>query len=517
MTWKVAHACVRGSSHVRSGLPNQDAAQCIVSQEQGGPPTVVVAVSDGHGGARHFRSQIGSSLAVSTAVSVLQTFLGELPGADAAESLTTAQVEDLQHTLVETWSASVMTDLVHQPLTEDELSHLAEEGAEVRASVEQSPILAYGATLLVAAATEKLLLFLQLGDGEILSVTPGGETTRPLPHDERLVANQTTSLCQPEAWKEFRAAWVDASAMPALVLVSTDGYSNSFRSDEDFLKIGQDYLGILREQGIAALAEELPAILTEATQQGSGDDITLAILQCDLRRAGGEADRAPVRPPISPQARSAIISQLKARHSSQRTRLDELSSRLEESRKTTRRLQVLMILLALIVIGVGVYLFRGRLFGTDFAHDPDVKPKGTIATGSPGDKPPYDSPAPKKPAQNAIQRWKLAVANADSLTLKKGMDIKRGQIVPDGDDNLYARVAQQGGKMLLINDSDDVWKVKPGAGEKPYSVKKGAHVVLGKGPDEIEFTKKVSGTVTEIEEPVKEPTQPDQPPSELNL
>ena len=92
---------------------------------------------------------------------------------------------------------------------------------------------------------------------------------------------ETTSLCQPEAWKDFRSSWVTKPALPSLVLLSTDGYANSFRSDEDFLKIGQDYLEIIRQQGIASLAEELPTILTEATQQGSGDDITLAILQDD--------------------------------------------------------------------------------------------------------------------------------------------------------------------------------------------------------------------------------------------
>ena len=74
MSWKVAHACVRGSSHQRSGLPNQDAAQCTVTP--GAQGTVAVAVvSDGHGSPRHFRSQVGSSLAVSTGAGILQGFL----------------------------------------------------------------------------------------------------------------------------------------------------------------------------------------------------------------------------------------------------------------------------------------------------------------------------------------------------------------------------------------------------------------------------------------------------------
>lgn len=322
MSWKVSHACVRGSAHVRSGLPNQDAAQCIATSGEGSTPSIAIAaVSDGHGGVRHFRSQIGSTLAVSTAVDVLQGFL--LQHAAGAETISAEDIQYLERDLVDRWTSAVSKDLENHPLTPEELGTLEEgDGAESRTSVETVPILAYGATLLVAAATDNLILYLQLGDGEILCVDSAGETTRPLPADARLLGNQTTSLCQPDAWQEFRAGWFAPPDFPALVLLSTDGYANSFRSDDDFLKIGSDYLEIIREQGISVLADELPAILTEATQQGSGDDITLAIMQGDLKRSVAESNGAPVKPKISSESRSALIEQLKARHSSQHRRLD---------------------------------------------------------------------------------------------------------------------------------------------------------------------------------------------------
>ena len=296
MSWKVAHACVRGSSHRRSGLPNQDAAQCTVAPGAQGTMAVAV-VSDGHGSARHFRSQVGSSLAVSTVAATLQNFLRESVASNGQVPFVPEQVHELERKIVSGWLAAVHSDLEHNQFTEAELAGLEkEEGAEGRAAVESIPELAYGATLLAAAATDKVLLYLQLGDGEILSVSATGTTTRPLPPDDRLIANQTTSLCQQEAWRDFRSSWVTDGALPSLVLLSTDGYANSFRSDEDFLKIGQDYLEIIRQQGIASLAEELPAILTEATQQGSGDDITLAILQDDLAPAASAGSQGTAAP-----------------------------------------------------------------------------------------------------------------------------------------------------------------------------------------------------------------------------
>ncbi len=359
MSWKAAHACVRGSSHQRWGLPNQDAAQCTITP--GAQGTVAVAVvSDGHGSPRHFRSQIGSSLAVSTVTGTLQGFLRESVAGNGRVPFVSEQVRELERKIVSGWLAAVHSDLEQKPFTEAELATLEkEDGTEGRAAVESSPEVAYGATLLAAGATEKVLLYLQLGDGEILSVSPTGTTTRPLPPDDRLIANQTTSLCQPEAWKEFRSSWVTDESLPSLVLLSTDGYANSFRSDEDFLKIGEDYLEIIRQQGIASLAEELPTILTEATRQGSGDDITLAILQEDLGSAKDET-QIP-QPVVTSASKSALIDQLKARHSSRQPKLQELGLRLERTRKDNRRLRNIL-LLAAAAIALALAIFHARIF-----------------------------------------------------------------------------------------------------------------------------------------------------------
>src|SRR3984957_8635275 len=195
MSWKVAHACIRGSSHERSGLPNQDAVQCVVTpgaQGTGAQGTVAVAVvSDGHGSARHFRSQIGSSLAVSTVAATLQTFLRESVSSNEHVPFVPEQVHELERKIVSGWLVAVQSDLENKPFTQAELGTLEkQEGAEGRAAVESCPELAYGATLLAVAATDKVLLYLQLGDGEILSVNEEGTTTRPLPPDDRLIANR---------------------------------------------------------------------------------------------------------------------------------------------------------------------------------------------------------------------------------------------------------------------------------------------------------------------------------------
>jgi serine/threonine protein phosphatase PrpC len=485
MSWKVAHACVRGSSHQRSGLPNQDAVQCTVTPSAQGTVAVAV-VSDGHGSPRHFRSQIGSSLAVSTVAAILQSFLRDSVAGNGSVPFVPEQVHELERRIVSGWLAAVQSDLENNPFTEAELSAVErEEGVEGRAAVERSPELAYGATLLAAAATDQVLLYLQLGDGEILSVNAQGTTTRPLPPDDRLIANQTTSLCQPEAWKDFRSSWVTDGALPSLVLLSTDGYANSFRSDEDFLKIGQDYLEIIREQGISSLAEELPAILTEATQQGSGDDITLAILQDDLSAPG--TTKAP-RPLMTAASKSALIEQLKARHSSQQHKLKELAVRVEQTRKDNRRLRNALLLLLAAAIAFLVAIFHDRLFPHSQARPPLPPAMGAAPAAS---KPPPTTPAHKEPPSE----WLLDV-DGQQIPLSKGAVLPQAfhkEATVGTGLNDYARVAyddKQG--MILINDSTDTWTVTK-SGKK---IRPNEDVKLGREPITIVFAPKLKGTVT---------------------
>jgi serine/threonine protein phosphatase PrpC len=490
MSWKVAHACIRGSSHQRSGLPNQDAVQCTVTP--GAQGTVAVAVvSDGHGSARHFRSQIGSSLAVSTVAATLQTFLRESVSSNGQVPFVPEQVHELERKIVSGWLAAVQSDLENTPFSEAELANVEkEEGVEGRAAVESSPELAYGATLLAAAATDKVLLYLQLGDGEILSVSAQGTTTRPLPPDDRLIANQTTSLCQAEAWKDFRSSWViaggTAGALPSLVLLSTDGYANSFRSDEDFLKIGQDYLEIIREQGISSLAEELPAILTEATQQGSGDDITLAILQDDLSAVGATK---VARPLIPPGSKSALIEQLKARHSSQQHKLHELAMRVEQTRKDNRRLRNMIVLLVIAAMAIIIAVFHNRIFPPSAARSP-LPPTLDAASKKPTAKPVASAHKPPP------DEWLLQV-NDKKLTLGQDSHVPPVFIGPKAKpaefQKDYAEVALDDNKdFILINRSTDKWEVM-GTHKR---IPPGENVRLGEKPVSILFEGDIKGTLT---------------------
>jgi hypothetical protein len=289
--WAVFGATVRGASHLRSGLPNQDAIDWSprAGADDGGPR--ILAVADGHGSAKSFRSGRGAVFAVRVTLDLLGDFARayqdknvSLSGVDRAAAV------DLPRSIVEKWKEKVHADRRNRPFTADELDPL---DLAARRAVDAEPLVVYGATLLAVLLTERFLLYLQLGDGDILTVAADGRVTRPLPPDERLFANETTSLCSPGgqgkqrnpsrapagAWSEFRVRVQPLIApYPALILASTDGYANSFGSEADFLKVGSDLLDLLRSDGLGKVNASLGAWLEEASRSGSGDDVTLGCL-----------------------------------------------------------------------------------------------------------------------------------------------------------------------------------------------------------------------------------------------
>src|SRR5205085_2417786 len=115
-----------------------------------------------------FRSGIGSRLAVDVAATVILEALAHLDGVDVR---TTMQVlpEQLSRNLVQCWQENVKLHIAEHPFT------LAETETWRGKDIDQRPIdmtpnhlLPYGTTLLAVAATPALILYLQLGDGDIL-------------------------------------------------------------------------------------------------------------------------------------------------------------------------------------------------------------------------------------------------------------------------------------------------------------------------------------------------------------
>ncbi len=268
--WRAVTGSARGALHHSLGLPNQDSVAC-----HAGPDGVVVAVADGHGHVRHFRSEAGSALAVDvarrTAVRITARLTAGADGPEMAEAAAAVR-DELAPAIVDGWRTAVAADLASRPYSglEQEALGLAGDDPEVP----------YGSTLLVAAIAADWLVCAQIGDGDLLAVGPDGQAFSPVAPDDRLDGLRTTSLCQPDAVTSFRASALDLRQVPLLaVLLATDGYGNA-QADEPWQPgVGRDLAAFAAEYDQHWFGQQVPAWARRcASAEGSGDDATVALL-----------------------------------------------------------------------------------------------------------------------------------------------------------------------------------------------------------------------------------------------
>lgn len=393
--WIVGGATVRGSSHLRTGQPNQDAIADWCGADQTLP--AIVAVADGHGGARHFRSEQGARFAVDAAVRTLRELAEHIDALGDDERAQFAAVE-IAPKIVEQWRAQVLQHLAAHPIVDTEWrALLANEGEAAVDSVRIDPLLAYGATLLSALVTPSGVVLAQLGDGDILAVAPDGSTTRPVPADERLVGNTTTSLCQPNAESDFRVVVLPAARAPlAMLMLSTDGYANSFKTDADFLQVGRDLLAMVVSDGFGKVVKQLPGFLEHASQNGSGDDISLGLLYRPASAGAGAAAGATIADPATPTGEATPAPRdgagLGDATTPARTDVSILRSELGREQARSRGLSRLVAALVIAGLALAGWLYRDRLFsgaaGSTAVEAPARHPSPAATTGGQGGEPP---------------------------------------------------------------------------------------------------------------------------------
>lgn len=311
-SWRITHESVRGAAHVRAGLENQDAVDA--RSAPGDRPPVVLAVADGHGSPRSFRSKQGANLAVQLAVAAATRLLED--HRDIGPSRIEREARDLLPAeIVTRWHQAVQRHWEEHPCTPAELAKLGHEAAEAAASItgEAGALArAYGSTLLLAGVGEGFAFYLQLGDGDILVASAGApqepvEVHHPLPPDGTLIANETTSLCMAGAQGMFRFHFHHYQERPpALVLLATDGYFNSFRTPADFEQVASDLVRLIAREGWEYVSHHLHSWLDEASRSGSGDDASLGIL---YREGAVDASRPA---PAGEEAATALAARAAA-------------------------------------------------------------------------------------------------------------------------------------------------------------------------------------------------------------
>lgn len=260
---------VKGASHIRSGMPCQDSFRI----EEVSPDLSILAIADGHGSDKSPKSKNGSMIAVNVFCSVMSNYL--LNYSMSLNDLVTYLNRDGQlkfsQDICEEWQRRVRESYnkskEEKPLNED-------------GSVKWEEVYRlYGTTLLGLLVTKTFVFAFQIGDGDIVMVDK--ESISPVVETEKILGTETHSLSKVDAWKRavtvVRRRDVEAGK-PYLYMMSTDGFVNSYLSEADHEKSCRDYYDMIAEHGFDAVCGNMEKWLTETSELGCGDDITLVLM-----------------------------------------------------------------------------------------------------------------------------------------------------------------------------------------------------------------------------------------------
>ena len=268
MNGKIYGECVQGASHIRNGVPCQDSYKQVQLSDE----ITVIAVADGHGSASCPYSKTGSKIAVNVFCHVMETLLHNFCG--DMDFLMTYLNREGEVKVAQAIDAEWKRRVWKAHVDNKRERNLDADGKIDKREVYQQ----YGTTLLGLFITPTFLFAFQLGDGDLIYVNT--KELQPVIEADKILGTETHSLCKMDAWKKaittvrMREAYADAAY---LLWMSTDGFANSYRTQEEFEATCKDYFRLICENGFKSVSANLRSWLKETSELGCGDDITVVL------------------------------------------------------------------------------------------------------------------------------------------------------------------------------------------------------------------------------------------------
>ena len=280
---RVAAASVPGCQHVLGGgVPCQDAVATRCA-----PDRVILSLSDGHGSPEYTHSDEGARIAVAVAVQVLDAavdLLASQPGRADAESLENEIGAPIRRRIAFEWNRRVKHHARMLALR-DQNAVLFPDGVTGGWDETVKP---YGCTLLAAAFTSDVALWLRIGDGDALAVGHGG-ARRVFEAADKSMGQATYSLNMRNATEHMRLR-VELERCE-LALLTSDGVGDQYDAEPRFEEEwGTHMLERVRTKGWIETVLELPRFLGHLARDG--DDCSAAMAWFPLN-TGGPQDPEP--------------------------------------------------------------------------------------------------------------------------------------------------------------------------------------------------------------------------------
>jgi serine/threonine protein kinase len=274
--WQVIGGSVCGKMNQKFGLANRDAIGWL--PEGGKSQQIILVLADGQDKASATQSDKGSKVAVEETLLVLKEFLSSCENVQNFSQIKRI-AEELPKLILRKWKESVKNLIDSSATSKDEIkTWLINNNYANQQNGADSYLLAYDTTMAAVVINSAFTLYLQLGMGcNILVVSEQGKIYKPSETVSEIT--KKSSFCSLDAKNAFMTRFqVVTTSPPALILLASNGYSQSFRTEKDFLQVGEDILQIIRAEGLEKVSSSLKDWLRESAYTSKGDDSSLGII-----------------------------------------------------------------------------------------------------------------------------------------------------------------------------------------------------------------------------------------------
>lgn len=305
---KDIHSFCIGESHKGNNKPCQDCAFSASSDSLS-----IAIVSDGHGGERYFRSNIGSEIVVDVIKESIKDFKKNLSNSTLKKSLGKALFENMPFvqfpaqdnqlsseqnreaeyihdallrlfsSIIYQWNIRIAEHAEKTQLTEWEIANVPQKYQDEfnanREDLAGALEKFYGCTFMAYVQTKTYWLAFHLGDGKCVMFDINEERPRfsqPIPWDEKCFLNKTTSICDSNPLSEIRYCYCGDGTFPEAMFLGSDGIDDSFGDGERLYDFYIQIYQTLASKGIKRTKLELKESLPIISQRGSKDDMSVA-------------------------------------------------------------------------------------------------------------------------------------------------------------------------------------------------------------------------------------------------
>ncbi|WP_430886371.1 PP2C family serine/threonine-protein phosphatase [Fusibacter sp. JL216-2] len=263
---ELAYSSVRGNLHRIRELPNQDAID--IKELEG---AYIISLADGHGSQTCFRSELGSRMAVEVAGEIIANKLVET---DFDVKGIESDAKNICMEISKLWEKKVLDHLSANAFIDSEVASLNEVKQK---QLGRNALLAYGTTLMSVLVSDYKIIVFNIGDAELLIKHKDSDEVHVLNPSKR-IGNETESLSLLDAYNYFTTHVYDPAMIRAMLL-ATDGYPNSFKIEDGYLKVIDDLIDISKTHGMEAVQKNFESWLVDTSEKGSGDDITACFIK----------------------------------------------------------------------------------------------------------------------------------------------------------------------------------------------------------------------------------------------